>query len=338
MWIWHWAKNKQLRFGWFRMISRNASKSKLRWFRVIQINIYSFPCSHCVYHMISYVPHVTFTFFNRGLQVSGQNWCMWWSMAASISMRNTWGKASLMVLFDGWRREINGAMAMSCNVYDLRSISKYQPIDDQHTLCLCPANALQEEWTLQWSKARVGQTVCKQSYHVIPGNTWQTCISVWTTNQGLFDFCWVGLDMIFIYSKSSACASLDWLALGTLALLATLATSQFELTFFWVLRTAPGQMITHINRYSTVSHILEPPKELHTAEWLHKQENPLCLDTTSPTSQSSPAWPQLEVSWSVFKMAIKIIKCTMQRHWGADVIPRCPWTWENGAAGPVPHD
>ena len=179
---------------------------------------------------------MTFTFFNRGLQVSGQNWCMWWSMAASISMRNTWGKASLMVLFDGWRREINGAMAMSCNVYDLRRISKYQPIDDQHTLCLCPENALQEEWTLQRSKARVGQTVCKQSYLEIlgrPVSQSEPQIKVCLIFVGL-EWTW------FLYSKSSACASLDWLALGTLALLATLATSQFELTFFWVLRTAPG--------------------------------------------------------------------------------------------------
>lgn len=42
---------------------------------------------------------------------------------------------------------------------------------------------------------------------VIPGNTWQTCISVWTTNQGLFDFCWVRLDMIFVLKVIRMCLS-----------------------------------------------------------------------------------------------------------------------------------
>lgn len=42
---------------------------------------------------------------------------------------------------------------------------------------------------------------------VIPGNTWQTCISVWTTNQGLFDFCWVGMDMIFVLKVIRMCLS-----------------------------------------------------------------------------------------------------------------------------------
>lgn len=210
-------------FEWFQEMHPNPNWDDLGYFREIQINIYSFPCSHWVYHMVSYVPQADLRPKLMHVMIHGSQHLHEKHLQGEVLFDGAAG--------DGWELKVRWK-----NVYDLSSISKYQPIDDQHSLCLCPANALQEEWTLQRSKAEVGQTVCKQSYLEIlgrPVSQSEPQIKVCLIFVG-FDWTW------FLYSKSSACASLDWLALGTLALLATLATSQFELTFFCVLRTAPG--------------------------------------------------------------------------------------------------